>query len=108
APQPLHSPRRRAPASIPIQLRERLDGAVVMTHSASATVREAVQRHAPAKAFCTVSERGGEGRAFADELREAGQDVELLEDTEAPGRIGDATVLLIGADTVFRDGTLCN
>jgi translation initiation factor 2B subunit (eIF-2B alpha/beta/delta family) len=106
--QALDDSRQRAAASITIQLRERLDGAVVMTHSASATVREAFQRHAPAKVFCTVSEPVGEGRAFADELREAGQDVELLEDTEAPGRIGDATVLLIGADTVFRDGTLCN
>jgi translation initiation factor 2B subunit (eIF-2B alpha/beta/delta family) len=55
-----------------------------------------------------VSEPVGEGRAFADELRDAGQDVELLEDAEAPGRMAEATVLLIGADTVFRDGTLCN
>jgi translation initiation factor 2B subunit (eIF-2B alpha/beta/delta family) len=41
-------------------------------------------------------------------LREGGLDVELLEDAEAPSRMGEATLLLIGADTVFRDGTLCN
>jgi translation initiation factor 2B subunit (eIF-2B alpha/beta/delta family) len=106
--QALDDARQRAAASITIQLRERLDGATVMTHSASGTVREAFQYHAPAKVFCTVSEPVGEGRAFADELREAGLDVELLEDAEAPSRMGEATVLLIGADTVFRDGTICN
>jgi translation initiation factor 2B subunit (eIF-2B alpha/beta/delta family) len=106
--QALDDARQRAAASITIQLRERLDGATVMTHSASGTVREAFQYHAPAKVFCTVSEPVGEGRVFADELREGGLDVELLEDAEAPDRMTEATVLLIGADTVFRDGTICN
>ena len=106
--QALDDARRRAAASITIQLRERLDGATVMTHSASGTVREAFQQTKPAKVICTVSEPVGEGRAFAEEWREAGLDVELVEDAEAPGRVRDASILLIGADTVFRDGTICN
>jgi translation initiation factor 2B subunit (eIF-2B alpha/beta/delta family) len=106
--QALDDARRRAAASITIQLRERLDGATVMTHSASGTVREAFQQTNPAKVICTVSEPVGEGRAFAEEWRQAGLDVDLVEDAEAPSRVRDASILLIGADTVFRDGTICN
>lgn len=106
--QALDDARRRAAASITIQLRERLDGAIVLTHSASGTVREAFQQTEPAKVICTVSEPVGEGRAFAQEWQAAGLDTELVEDAEAPDRIADASILLIGADTVFRDGTICN
>jgi translation initiation factor 2B subunit (eIF-2B alpha/beta/delta family) len=98
----------RAPASIAIMLRDRLEAATVMTHSASATVREAFQHTPPAKILCTVSRPVEEGRPLADELREAGLEVELVEDDEAPGRLAETTMLLLGADTVFRDGTLCN
>jgi translation initiation factor 2B subunit (eIF-2B alpha/beta/delta family) len=104
----LDDARRRAAASIMIQLRERLDGAAVITHSASATVREAFQQTEPKKVICTVSEPVGEGRDFAEELREAGMNVELVEDKDAPSRVREASILLIGADTVFRDGTICN
>lgn len=104
----LDDARRRAAASITIQLRERLEGATIVTHSASATVREALQQTKPAKVICTASEPVGEGRAFAEEWREAGFEVELVEDDEAPGRVREASILLIGADTVFLDGTICN
>jgi translation initiation factor 2B subunit (eIF-2B alpha/beta/delta family) len=104
----LDESRQRAAASITIQLRERLEGATVITHSASGTVREAFQHSQPAKVICTASEPIGEGRAFAEEWREAGFDVELVEDEEAPSRVRDTSILLIGADTVFRDGTICN
>jgi translation initiation factor 2B subunit (eIF-2B alpha/beta/delta family) len=104
----LDESRQRAAASITIQLRERLDGATVITHSASGTVREAFQQTQPAKVICTASEPVGEGREFAEEWREAGFDVELVEDEEAPGRVAETSILLIGADTVFRDGTICN
>ena len=100
--------RRRAGASIAIQLHDRLVDGVFVTHSASATVREALLRTPPAKAICTVSEPVGEGRAFADELRAEGLHVELVADADAPGALADATAFLIGADTVFQDGTLCN
>ena len=106
--QALDDARRRAAASITIQLRERLNGVTVLTHSASGTVREAFQQSEPAKVVCTVSEPVGEGRAFAEEWRAAGMDTELVEDAEAPARVADASILLIGADTVFRDGTICN
>jgi translation initiation factor 2B subunit (eIF-2B alpha/beta/delta family) len=104
----LDDARRRAAASITIQLRDRLDGATVMTHSASGTVREAFQQTKPAKVICTASEPVGEGRGFAEEWRTAGLDAELVEDADAPGRVPEASILLIGADTVFRDGTICN
>jgi translation initiation factor 2B subunit (eIF-2B alpha/beta/delta family) len=71
-------------------------------------VREAFAQTEPAKVICTVSEPVGEGRDFAEELSSSGLDVELVEDAEAPRRVRDATILLIGADTVFRDGTICN
>jgi translation initiation factor 2B subunit (eIF-2B alpha/beta/delta family) len=100
--------RRRAAASIAIQLQERLADSVVFTHSASATVREALLHTAPARAICTVSEPIGEGRAFAEELRAEGLNVDLVEDADAPAALAGATIFLLGADTVFRDGTLCN
>ena len=100
--------RRRAGASIAIQLRERLEDAVVLTHSASATVREALLHTPPDRVICTVSSPQDEGRAFAEELRDNGLEVELVEDDEASARLEWASLLLLGADTVFHDGTLCN
>ena len=100
--------RLRAAASIAIQLQERLRDAVVLTHSASATVREALVHTPPARAICTVSEPVGEGRDFADDLRSEGLNVDLIEDADAAAALDDATLFLVGADTVFRDGTLNN
>jgi translation initiation factor 2B subunit (eIF-2B alpha/beta/delta family) len=100
--------RIRAAASIAIQLSDRLRDGVVLTHSASATVREALVHTPPARAICTVSEPVGEGRAFADDLRGEGLNVDLIEDADAPAALNDATLFLAGADTVFRDGTLNN
>jgi ribose 1,5-bisphosphate isomerase len=100
--------RDRAAASIAIHLAPRLDGAVAATHSASATVREALLHTPPRRVICTTSEPIGEGRAFADGLRAEGLDVELVDDADAPAAIVGASILLFGADTVFRDGTLCN
>jgi translation initiation factor 2B subunit (eIF-2B alpha/beta/delta family) len=100
--------RERAGASIAVQLSPRLEGATVLTHSASATVREALIHTPPAKAICTVSEPVGEGRAFADELREQGLNVDLVRDEDAPAALDGATIFLAGADTVFHDGALCN
>src|SRR5205823_2727343 len=85
-----------------------LEGALVVTHSASATVREAVLHTRPKRLVCTVSHPVEEGRAFADELRASGLAVELVEDEDALAELAGASLLLIGADTVFRDGTLCN
>ena len=79
-----------------------------MTHSASATVRAAVLHTPPKRLVCTVSHPVEEGRAFADELRASGLAVELVEDEDALAELAGASLLLVGADTVFRDGTLCN
>jgi len=100
--------RIRAAASIAIQLQDRLRDGVVITHSASATVREALVHTPPARAICTVSQPVEEGRAFADDLRGEGLNVDLVEDADAPAALDDATLFLVGADTVFRDGTLNN
>jgi ribose 1,5-bisphosphate isomerase len=100
--------RRRAAASIAIHLHDRLEDSVVVTHSASATVREALLHTPPTRAICTVSEPIGEGRAFVEELRAQGLQVDLVEDADGPAALADATLFLIGADTVFLDGTVCN
>jgi translation initiation factor eIF-2B subunit delta len=100
--------RRRAAASIAIQLQDRLRDAVVLTHSASATVREALLRTPPERVICTVSSPQEEGRLFAKELRDAGLEVELVDDAKAPRELEWASLFLIGADTVFRCGTVCN
>ncbi|MDQ3992079.1 MAG: hypothetical protein M3229_00310, partial [Actinomycetota bacterium] len=100
--------RDRAARSIAIQLGPRLEDATVLTHSASATVHEALVRTPPARVICTVSEPLAEGRTFAETLAESELDVELVDDDEAPARAAEATILLVGADTIFRDGTLAN
>jgi translation initiation factor 2B subunit (eIF-2B alpha/beta/delta family) len=100
--------RHRAARAIAIQLSERLTGATIVTHSASATVREAVVHTPPKEIICTLSGARGEGRAFSEELREAGLEVQLVDDDEAGASLEAADLLLLGADTVFRDGTLCN
>ena len=100
--------RERASASIAIMLRDRLEDASVLTHSASATVREALLVTPPAHVFCTVSSPVEEGIAFAEELRDAGLPVTLLPYEAAPSALERASVLLLGADTVFRDGSVCN
>jgi translation initiation factor 2B subunit (eIF-2B alpha/beta/delta family) len=100
--------RDRASRSIAIQLRPRLVDATVLTHSASATVREAVLQARPFKLLCTVSSPLEEGRAFSDSLRVEGLDVELVEDEDAADALQHASLLLVGADTVFRDGAVCN
>jgi translation initiation factor 2B subunit (eIF-2B alpha/beta/delta family) len=100
--------RDRAGHSIAIQLRERLTDALVMTHSSSATVREALLYTPPAKVLCTVSAPFEEGRAFSEELRGEGLEVELIEDDDAPAALAHASLFLVGADTIFLDGSVCN
>jgi translation initiation factor 2B subunit (eIF-2B alpha/beta/delta family) len=100
--------RDRAAASIAIQLRQRLEDALVLTHSASATVREALLYGSPARVVCTVSAPNEEGRAFSEELAAAGLSIELVDDDVAATALRDCSLLLLGADTVFRDGSVYN
>jgi translation initiation factor 2B subunit (eIF-2B alpha/beta/delta family) len=100
--------RDRAAASIAIQLHDALTDAFVLTHSASATVREAVLHTIPERVVCTVSAPLEEGRAFSEELRASGLDVDLVDDADAVDALERSSLLLIGADTVFRDGSVAN
>ena len=99
--------RDRAAHSIAVLLRPHLVG-TVMTHSASATVREALLYARPSRVVCTVSEPQGEGRPFADDLTAEGLTVELVADEDAAHAVTTVDALVLGADSVFRDGSLVN
>jgi translation initiation factor 2B subunit (eIF-2B alpha/beta/delta family) len=99
--------RERAAKAIAVLLSPYIEG-VVMTHSASATVKEALLHTPPERVICTVSEPGGEGRELVEELRSAGLTADLVDDPDAERAVGTVNLLLIGADTVFHDGSLVN
>jgi translation initiation factor 2B subunit (eIF-2B alpha/beta/delta family) len=99
--------RDRAAKAIAVMLEPDIAG-TVMTHSASATVREALTHTPPARVVCTVSEPGSEGRRLAAELKSSGLTVELIADSESADAVRESDLLLLGADTVFRDGSLVN
>ncbi|MGZ4358690.1 MAG: hypothetical protein ACXVZW_02790 [Gaiellaceae bacterium] len=99
--------RDRAAKAIAVLLRPSM-GKTIMTHSASATVREACLYTPPERLICTASEPGGEGRRLADELRAEGLSATLVEDAQAPEALRDAQLLLVGADTIFRNGAFVN
>lgn len=99
--------RDRAAHSIAVLLRPDLQG-TVMTHSASATVREALLHAGPARVVCTVSEPYAEGRPFSEDLAGEGLAVELVEDDDASHAVASVDALLLGADSVFREGSLVN
>lgn len=99
--------RDRAAHSIAVLLRPDLTG-TVMTHSASATVREALLYVRPDRVVCTTSEPQGEGRAFAEDLSAEGLTSELLADEDAAHAVTTVDCLVLGADSVFRDGSLVN
>ena len=100
--------RDRAAASIAVHLAPSLRDALVLTHSASATVREAVVHTPPARVYCTVSAPFEEGRALAEDLREEGLEVELLPDEEIERALDATSLFLVGADTVYDDGSVKN
>jgi translation initiation factor 2B subunit (eIF-2B alpha/beta/delta family) len=99
--------RERASRAIAVLLAPHIEG-VVLTHSASATVREALEHTPPERVVCTISEPVGEGRELAENLRAAGIAVDIVEDSDAEHAVGTVGLLLIGADTVFHDGSLVN
>lgn len=99
--------RDRAANSIAVLLSPELKG-TVMTHSASATVREAIVHTPPDRIVCTVSEPEGEGRPFAEDLESEGLTVEVVADEDAGHAVASVDLLLLGADAVFEDGSLVN
>jgi ribose 1,5-bisphosphate isomerase len=99
--------RDHAARTIAVLLRPMIEG-VVMTHSASATVREALLHAQPVRVVCTASDPIGEGRLFAEELAAEGLTVDLVADEDAVHAVETADVLALGADTVFLDGSMVN
>jgi translation initiation factor 2B subunit (eIF-2B alpha/beta/delta family) len=99
--------RYRAAKIIAVMLGPDISG-TVMTHSASGTVHEALIHTPPERVVCTVSEPSGEGRGLAAELKAEGIEVELIADEEGPAAAQESDLVLLGADTVFRDGSLIN
>jgi translation initiation factor eIF-2B subunit delta len=100
--------RDRAAASIAVHLAPWLHDGLVLTHSASATVREAVLHTPPARVFCTASAPFEEGRGLAEDLRTEGLEVELVEDDDVARALETASLVLVGADTVYEDGSIKN
>lgn len=89
--------RERAAASIAVHLADDVRDATVLTHSASDTVREAVLHAPAARVLCTDSP---ESRVLMKEL--GGEVVDVEEGLEA------ASLVLVGADAVFADGSVRN
>lgn len=100
--------RDRAAHSIAVLVRPDIENGTVMTHSASATVREALLHAQPARVVCTVSEPQDEGRPFAEDLTNEGLTVEVVADEDAAHAVTTVDTVLLGADSVFRDGSLVN
>jgi translation initiation factor 2B subunit (eIF-2B alpha/beta/delta family) len=100
--------RDRAAASIAVHLAPALPDAMVLTHSASATVREAVVHTPPARVLCTVSSPYDEGRRLAEELRGEGLDASVVEDADVGQVFESVSLVLVGADTVYEDGSVGN
>jgi translation initiation factor 2B subunit (eIF-2B alpha/beta/delta family) len=100
--------RDRAAASIVVHLAPSLRDALVLTHSASATVREAVLHTPPARLLCTASAPFEEGRRLAEELSSESLEVELVEDGDLDRALETASLVLLGADTVYEDGSIKN
>jgi len=100
--------RERAAASIAVHLAPRLTDALVMTHSNSATVREAVVHTPPARVYCTISGPVEEGLRLAEDLKAAGIDVDIVDGDELTRALETTSFVLIGADTVYEDGSVKN
>lgn len=79
------------------------DGAAVMVHSSSASVRSVLDCASETQRFrvvCTEALPIGEGRALAADLIAAGFAVELLSDIEAMEWIAGVDLVLAGADAI--------
>jgi translation initiation factor 2B subunit (eIF-2B alpha/beta/delta family) len=100
--------RERAAASIAIHLAPSLRDAMVLTHSASATVREAVIHTPPAHVFCTTSAPFEEGLRLAEDLRSEGLHAEVVEGDDLTRALEGTSLVLVGADTVYDEGSVKN
>lgn len=84
--------------------------ATILTHSLSSSVTETFQLLAPrdVRAIVTESRPGYEGHQQALHLDRAGIPVTLITDAQLGHFAGNATVALVGADTLLSDGSVIN
>jgi translation initiation factor 2B subunit (eIF-2B alpha/beta/delta family) len=82
----------------------------ILTHSHSDTVMAVLERLArrDAPVIATESNPLGEGRTTARLLAEQGLSVGLIADAQAGAFVSQMAAVLVGADTVFADGTVVN
>jgi translation initiation factor 2B subunit (eIF-2B alpha/beta/delta family) len=80
----------------------------LLTHSFSATVRQALRRLRPKHVFVTESRPLLEGEGLASELARAGIETTLLVDAAAAQCIPQVDAVVVGADTVTQDGAVIN
>ena len=83
---------------------------IVLTHSYSSTVFRTLElgfkggRHF--SVYATESYPGMEGKQFAKDLIALGVPVTLIADSAVPSVISNVRLVLVGADSVLRDGSL--
>ena len=98
---------RAADAAAARRAADLIDGAVVFTLSRSGTVEQALQEGNPAAVSVAESRPGGEGRDLAAAIAED-TPVTVVQDASIPAAVRDADLVLVGADTVFRNGDVLN
>ena len=83
-----------------------MEGKVVMTHSFSSLVFEAILQARPKKVICTLSAPKNEGADFAQKLCEAGIESELIIDAAMGLKVKEADAIFTGADGVGSFGVV--
>lgn len=88
------------------------DGDVVITHSFSSAVlsilRRAVEKGRDFRVILSESSPDYEGLALARELETLGVGFEIVTDAQLGHFAGRASIAMVGADTVTRDGAVVN
>jgi translation initiation factor 2B subunit (eIF-2B alpha/beta/delta family) len=85
-------------------------GAAVVTLSASSLVARLLggfrAERRPSRVIVLASRPGGEGVSLARTLQRRQVPTRLIPDREGPRAVRGTTVLLVGADTIYADGSL--
>lgn len=84
----------------------------VLTHSYSSTVRRALELGVKGRrnltVYVTESIPGLEGKQLAKDLIEVGVPVRLIADSAVASVISDVDIVMVGADSVLKDGSVIN
>ena len=102
---------RDEPARIARTVRDRFPPAArVVTISRSDSVRRALESlprgRRPTEVLALESRPGGEGGAFARDLRRSGVRTHVVSDLAGRRAVGEADLVLLGADAVYADGSV--